>query len=383
MPQVPASLAPLLAAGQQVSFSETATLVTPLGNRVPLPLVDGGITVDRGRINRREAAMIFPGELDRDTMRPQGQRVLLERVYRLPSGREHRVGLGEYRVTEAQRTSDGRWSVKGKSREAQVAKAAFLSPRTLANKSVCQHITSLIREAVPSSYVSVQTDRDRPAATVVYESDRWGAVDGTDESLARGIGAEVYCDGYGVFQIVDAPDGASAPVWTPAEGLVLFSEDESLTEDQVFNVVVCRGNRPDSDGPIPTGVWWDDNAASPTYVGDAVNAILRGTLSAEQLDGQPWGATDGFGWLTRTFDSPLVLTDGQARQAARSFGKSNIGVLSQLTLTGPQVPWLEGGDTITVPRGAYTARHTVQSYTLGVGASRGEPMQLVTKEVAA
>lgn len=370
---VPAAVAPLLRAGQVVQCVDKCSIAG-----TPVTLLDGSVSVDRARVWRREASLVLHPDTPSALVYPRGQRVRVWREYVLPSGAVERVGLGLYRPVGHEREDGGAWVVSGRSLEYEVQRARYLAPRYLSGRSHVQQIAAQVVEAVPDATVVSTASRDRAHPSVVHQEDRWAAIDGSDESLARAIGAEVYTDGDGVFRVADLPSLTAAPDWSAAAGEAVESVRESVSEDDAVNVIVARGNRTDDDGPPPWGVWWDDNPSSPTYVGDAVNSLLSGAVSVEALDGTAWGQV-GFGWSPRFLESPLLRTDAQCREAAYTLGQSRLGVLSSLSFTAVPVPWLEGGAVVQIQTARGVSRHMIESYTLGVGASAGSPMQCQTR----
>ncbi|GGL27737.1 DUF5047 domain-containing protein [Phycicoccus endophyticus] len=377
----PAAVLPLLVAGQAVHATDEAWVSPAAGGWAPTHILDGAVTVSAENVWRREASLTLHPDTDRSLVVPSGQRIRLRRTYHLPSGADVSCGLGVLRVTGYDHERDGAWTVTGRSLEYEVQRARFLTARIVAGRTVVDQIEALVREAVPDAAIASSATRDRYARPMTVEDDRWGAVDGTDESLARAIGARVWCDGVGAFRVTDLPAAGDSPVWIPDFGAAVVDARESSDEDGTYNVVVGRGNRPDDDGPVPFGLWWDDNPNSGTYVGDAVDALLRGTVSVQEIDGLPWG-TRGFGASPYFLDSPQFSSDFEARMGATTFGQSQAGVLRRVELSCIPVPWLEPDDTIDVPTAAGHERHVIESYTLGVAASSGAPMSLQTREVA-
>lgn len=308
---------------------------------VPVELVAGTVTIDRGSIWRRQFAGALAPDTDRELLQPRGQRLRVRRGVVAPDGRTWWADLIVGRLTGYDRDSLGAWSVTARSLEYQVKRFSFLAPRRIEGYSGVMAVADLIREAVPDAYLDLQVSWDQAVPAVVHDQDRWSAIDNADESIARALGAEVFCTGDGTFRMVDAPTLDDEPTWAVAEGQALVDWGESADEDGQYNVIVATGSRIDGEGPLPHGVWWDDNPASPTYVGDALSQGLSGARTLEEVLAADGLGARGFGATVRFLSSPLLMDDSQAMRAAFTLGQKELGAQRRVTFSGTVNPWAD------------------------------------------
>lgn len=345
---------------------------------VPVELVSGAVTVDRGRIWRRE----FSGELSPDTdlglVQPRGHRLIIRRGVLAPDGRAFWAPLGVFRLTGYSRGPFGGVAVSGRSLEYEVARARFLSPRTVSGGSAVDEVKPLVAEVVAGASFAVDVTADAPVPAVVHEDDRWRAIDGSDQSMLRAIGAELFCDGDGTFRIADLPDLLDDPVWRVESGGALVGWREESGEDGVHNIVVATGERVDGDGPVPWGVWWDDNPASPTYVGDLAHDLLSGATTLDEVLVSGVTGARGFGASPRFYASPLLRSDGQAARAASTLGRQSVGVQRTVAFDAVLNPWLDAGDVVDVEVDERMERHLVERLSIPV-TDLGAPIVAETR----
>lgn len=339
MPAPPPEVGPDLSGLRAVADAEVDT-GTEL---VPVELVSGSVTIDRNSIWRRQFTGSLAPDTDRELLQPRGHRLRVRRGVVAPDGRTFWASLIYGRLTGyGDRMPGGEWPVGAKSLEYQVKRFGFLGPRVLEGTSAVSVARTLIAEAVADAYFDVDDGvRDAPLPRVVHDQDRWAAIDNADESIARALSAEVFCDGDGTFRMVAAPDMSGEPAYALAEGGALVDYRESASEDDVHNVVVATGSRVDGEGPLPYGVWWDDEPGSPTYVGDVLHAGLSGARTLDQVLAAGEFGARGFGASVRYYSSPLLLDDGQATRAARTIGQRDLGVQRQVAFTGVVNPWAD------------------------------------------
>lgn len=380
MPAAPVEMEPLLRAGQSVDVTDTAVIETPDGGRVPVSLLGGSVSVDVGRQWRRECRVVLAPDTPVALLRPGVGRLRIERTLSC-GARSWTAPLGVYGWEEPSRSVGREWSLSGQSLEARVVAARFLKPETLTGYSHVAQIQRLVKAAVPDAEFVVTATRNRPALSVVVERERWDIITGTDESLARAIGAEVYCGWDGSWVIRDVPDGTVEPAWTALVGEQVVDARESLSIRAAHNIVVASGERVEGTGILPSGVWWDGNPASPTFVGSRTHAILSGRVPEDQAAMQSW-PDDGIGPRPRFFASPLLADDTQASLAAASLGRSQIGLARTVAFETVPNWWLDVGDVIAA-ESSTLGRHVITSLDLGVGADRGRSMTIGTREMAA
>lgn len=331
---------------------------------------------DVGRTWRREATLSLHPDTSADLVQPRGYLLRLTREISV-AGRAWIAPLGVYRLTGYERDDSGVWRVSGVSSEYEVARAEYLRPRRLDGASVASVIAAQIREAVPDALVSITASTDMDMTPLVVERDRWKAIDGDSTSMARMISAEVYCDLHGGFLVADVPLG-TVPDWTATDAVTGWRESSS--EDGVYNVVVATGEDTGGKGPLPWGMWWDDNPGSPTYVGDGANTVLSGQVAQSDAADITW-AVRGFGVAVYRMSSPLLKTTSACRAAARTRGLSGLGIRRKLSLGMLANPWADVGDLVAVPVAGRMEHHRLDTLTIPVGRSAG-PMSAETREVA-
>ncbi|MFD8199969.1 DUF5047 domain-containing protein [Streptomyces sp. NPDC059701] len=306
-----------------------ATVIPPVGTPFPARLLSWSVAADRTSQTRRTAQMVLAPETRRalDGVTVLGGYIQLDVGIDYGDGSVELIPQGLFRLdSEDTQRPDGGISVQGYGREKVVIDDAFLVPRTERNSSTLDLITTLLRESVPDAIVVRRTRRDAVVRATTWERDRWEAIDGTDVSLARAVGVEVWADGRGRFVISDVPTLADPPVWTvdAGPGGVLVSASASTSTDGVYNVVVATGDA--SNGSIPVGpiIVQDQTPTSPTRV------------------------TGPFGRRVRHYSSPLLTTPDQASTAAHSLLANSLGLAAGLSFTAVPNAALEPGDVVRV-----------------------------------
>lgn len=301
----------------------------PQGDPFEARLVSWSVTADRGAQVRRSCQVVLDPDTPRglDGVTIQGAYLQLDVGIDYLDGTQELIPQGYFRIdSEDTQRPGGSLSLQGVGREKVVADDLFLMPRTESNSSGLDLIELLLLESVPDAVVVRRTSRDSQVARTTWETDRWQAIDGSDTSIARSLGVEVWADGRGRYVISDVPTLSDPPVWTVDSGDrgVLVTSAASAAVDGVFNVVVAIGDA--SDGSVPVG---------PVIVQDL------GATSPTRVDGP-------FGRRVRHYSSPLLRTVGQADSAARSLLANSLGVTKGLTFTSVPNPALEPGDVVLV-----------------------------------
>lgn len=199
-----------------------ATILPPVGAPFTARLLSWSVTADRTAQTRRTLqATLAPGTRQAlDGVTVQGGYLQLDVGFDYLDGSQELVPQGLFRLdSEDAERPDGGLAAQGYGREKVVADDKFLAPRTEpANSSALDLIETLLTESVPTATVHRRTTRDAAVPRTTWERERWEAIDGTDASLARSIGVEVWADGRGQFVITAVPTLADPPVWTVDEG---------------------------------------------------------------------------------------------------------------------------------------------------------------------
>lgn len=308
----------------------------------PLAIVGGSVTADRTAQVRWQADVQLTKEtyLGLGGVTPYGTRVRIHRGIQPLRGRRMLVPLGVYRVNDTGRNTEGEISISLTSMEQQVAETRFLTPRTIAGgagDSAREVLEGLVTEAVPGVSFDWRVDGTARIPRIHQDTDRWALIDGSndDASIAKTLGAEVYCDGSGIFVIAPTPTLYDVPVWTVRRGEALVKGDMGLSREGVYNVVVANGESTDSDkAPVGPGIAWDDDPTSATYAGpDPVNR--------PDLAGQ-------FGVIARFYSSPLLTSIGACQVAAGSLLADALGLHKTVSFESVTNPAIEPGDVLRV-----------------------------------
>lgn len=243
--------------------------------------------------------------------------------------------LGVYRVNTASRKwRAGVVDVKGLSLEAAVQDDEFYSVRVIDAGSAKAIATALIRESIPDAQVVWLTGDVKVGRTTTQDTSRWAVIDGNQGagSLARSLGARVFCNASGAFIAKDVPSLADPAVGVLDEGPggVLLTSAEELTRVGVYNSVAVRGESTDgSTVPIGPVVVEDDDELSPTYVG-------RSPLAG------------GFGRSVYHYTSQYITTQAQAYRAAAGLLAPLLGLKQQISWEAAFDPSIEAGDVLLV-----------------------------------
>lgn len=258
---------------------------------------------------------------------------------------------------------DDQVQISGVSREAYVADAAFVAPRTLSGPSARSLIGTLIREVLGSAEVVVTATRDARVPAFTVESDRWGEA---IKTLADSIAATVRCDASGRFVVADAPTITTPPAWRVAAGKggVLVKAGATLDRARVRNAWIVQGGSPSSDSAPIQAVVYDTAAGSPTRWGDA--------------------DAGAFGMVPEQVQVATLTSLAQCKQLGLTKLAQTCGAASTLDLSMVPNPALEVGDVIDVitdpARPAATVRrHIVDSGSIDL--TPGGAFSLSTRDL--
>lgn len=338
-----------------------ATIYPPQGEPFVAPMLSWSVTADRTAQVRRTCQVVLSPETPRGLtgVTVQGAYLQLDVGVDYLDGSEELIPQGYFRIdSEETQRPDGGIAISGYGLEKAVVDDQFLRPRTASNSSAVDLIEALLLETLPAAVIVRRTVRDAAVTRMTWESDRWGAIDGGDASIARSIGVEVWADGRGRFVFSDVPTLNDTPVWTVDAGAggVLVTAAASTSVEGVYNVVVAVGDS--SDGSIPVGpiTVQDASATSPTWVGGP------------------------FGRRVRHYSSPLLRTPAQADAAARSMLANSLGLAKGLSFTSVPNAALEPGDIVIVDNGEDAPEHHIIDK---IALSSSGPMSCDTRSTKA
>lgn len=322
----------------------------------PVTLHAGEVTASATQQWRWSASVTISGlDTDRPGFTPHGSRLRLSQTLVYGPGDSETVAQGVYWIKDLPRqpTPPHRedrpdpvplWDVAGVSGEWALSRARFLAPRTIRAGSAITGIRSLITEAIPSALIAPRVDDDS-VPRLIEQRDRWGLISGGADapSLAKPLGARVFCDARGVFVIAAEGTLADDLAWVIDSGDdgVQVSLSKTLSVEDMRNVVSVRGVRDDGKpgvGPVAIG---DTDPNSPTWV--------------------------GYGKVPMFYASPALTRTDQCLRVAEQMLARHLGLSMQLDLTSVYNPALEPGDVVGVemPDGQ-VQRHLVDSLTLSL-----------------
>lgn len=308
----------------------------------PVQVVSGTVTADRTSQTRWAMDInVDPRTvIDLDGVNPYTTRVRIRRGVKPLRGDPVWSPLGLYRVSKTVQKTDGTVNLVGESFEAAVKDARLLTPRTIGGgnvdtaQSVIEH---LVTEAVPDAGFDWRVTGAFTIPTTQQDTERWGFIDGTTDSgsIAKALGAEVYCDGEGAFVVAPVPSVLDNPVSRIARGDALVSNETDLDRTGTYNVVVANGQSTDgATPPVGPGIAWDNDPNSPTYAGpDPVNH--------PELAGP-------FGVVPRFYVSPLLTTLIQCQMAAQSLLVNDLGLNKVVTFDSVIDPQRVPGEVVAV-----------------------------------
>jgi hypothetical protein len=274
---------------------------------------------------------------------------------------EQLLDMGRYKVTKVARSTANRLQtvLTGASHEVYVQGARFTSARTFYPQQASDLVRTLITEVIPSASISWLAD-DLTLPLITEPRDRWPLLDGDRDatSIARSLGARLYCGPSGEWIVKPVPALTDAAVWSASLSDVLIESGQELSDDGVYNIMVVSGQSGDSSVPVfAPGIAQDKDPLSLTYVDKPVDQ-------------------GGFGPRPRFYTSQLITSNGQAQTAAQGMLAPLLGLKEQITFTQLHDPTLEPGDvglveTVDGPRHAILDACT---YALD-----GSPLQTQTR----
>lgn len=300
---------------------QRAYIIPTTGVQFEVPITGFRITANRKAVCRYSGTVTLAPGVNRSLVEPYGADIRVWDGF-LIGGSEELVPVGTMRIDDVEEDEAGALELSCFSAEKAVEDARFWEPRYIDNPSALGAITDLL--AVANTGVSVLTTRDAPVRGIVYERERWQAVDGHERALARSLGVEVFVDAMGQFVIRNIPTLVDEEVWTVDAGAtgVLVSYRTRVSREGVYNAVRAENDRVEQDQAPVFAIVSDEDPASPTYF---------------------YGP---FGQVTMFYSSPLLAHVYQATNAASALLAQSRGLNRSVTFTNAPNPALEPGDVV-------------------------------------
>lgn len=322
-----------------------------------LPISDGSISVTaknrvRRSLNLTVSEAYFPSN-PTDWLAPYGTEL---RVFRgIDYGdtvEEVPVFRGCTQTVTSPKRYGGDLTVTANDLMQRVNDARFEQPRAATSGSTTGGIGQLLTEALPSGTSVVVGLKVRDSTIpdgLLWDRDRGQAVD----DLAVSIGADVWCDAYGVPRIMPPSLLTDSAVWRLADGIggTVVSDARTVTRDGVYSVVVVVIERSDGSAPIQVVVA-DTDPLSPTYVGGI------------------------FGRVPRFYRSPLIVDTVQAVTAGNALLARSTGLARSRVVECVPNAALEAGDRIDIDVAGILEAHIADAFTLPLGPGS---MQITTR----
>ncbi|MFF2100995.1 DUF5047 domain-containing protein [Streptomyces sp. NPDC058202] len=259
-----------LAESHQVATRVQLFLTT--GQVVDLDHTGGSVTVDRGQATRRTCSVTCPDPAliprsPTDQLATYGARLRISRGVYFGDGTDELVPLGLFRLDSVGGDiNDGPITLTGKDLSAIVADDKFTSPFTVSG-TVVGAVSSLIQRSIPDADIlSLIVDAPIGSRAFDVEADPWAGA----QEIAAAAGAEVYANADGVFVIATLPELLTTPpVWAveATEGGVYISGNRAMSNDNVYNGVLARGENTADNIPPVSYLATDTDVNSPTYWG--------------------------------------------------------------------------------------------------------------------
>lgn len=312
-----------------------------------IDISDGQVTVNPGPGVRRTLDLTVADTTLWDTLEPVGTEIRPYRGIRFPSGTTETVPLGVFRV-DAHSMSvapGGGISIRSApDRWAMVQKARFEIPQASTPGDLAVAEAAALITAATGTGVTNEATSDATVGALVYERDREEIVN----KLLASAAAEGYMDWDGELLIRDVPLLSQVPVWTvdASETGVLLGGERGRDRSRTYNVVVVNCTVLDGQTPPAPVVVEDDDPTSLTWTGGPMGRVP-------------------FFW-----NSPVLLTTGQAQAAGRAILNRVKGTNAQLDLEAVVNPALDRGDVIlAITTDGAVEQHLVASLTVPLTTS--------------
>lgn len=232
------------------------------------------------------------------------------------------IQLGDYTVRSISRDvnpygGDGLIKISAVSWEQQAIDSRFPEPVQVSSAAEIA-LTELLADVVPDfEQVWDKRIQNRTIRSGLCERDRWAYINGggaSEVSIAKTLGADIYPDHVGAFQIRLAPQLTDQPAWTirAGHGGAQLSATEQVDRAKIRNVAVVAHEPEKDDTPSLGHVQArDENKWSPTYTNRAVK------------DG-------GFGIVPIFYTSNMFTSRTQMYDAANSLLARHTGTKREL-----------------------------------------------------
>lgn len=340
------------------------------GNATELSIISGDVRFD-GQAQIRSALTLevegtglFPRPGRRfDRLAPYRTEIYVRRGLDYGGGQVEYVGLGYYRVdsVEQDEAPDGPIRISASDRMAGIIDARLTSPQQFDGTWTYGQVVHSLAVSANSFAIVVEWDdtavRDTPLGrTVLAEEDRYGFLN----ELITSLGKIWYWDHRG-YLVVKDPPSADVPVWEVNSGAggVLVQLARDLSREGVYNGVVATGEAFDTEAPV-RALAVDGNFESPTW----------------------WYG--GFGKVPRFYSSPFITTTAQARSAAESILRQNLGVPYAVDFSNIPNPALEVWDPIQITLHRRAETHIIETLVLPLSplqAQTGTTREQTTIEI--
>lgn len=333
--------------------------------------ISGSVTVDIDRAARREAGdltlvdptgALVPTDLD-DLLSPlNGYELRLYRGIAYADDTTELVPLGVFGWSGIALSDSGEGLTITLTtlidRSQRIARARYAN-RVVVTKDTAVEtaIANVLKQAWPAvAFASgdlPETGLTMPAVAYGVEGDSDPWADAQD--IAESKGFRVYFNVNGEVELQSAtatPD----PIATYGEGgdLMVVSIDKGWDTADTYNGVRAVG---EGSGllQIASATVWDDDPTSPTYY------------------------LGSFGRRLRVYSSPLLITNADAKQAARLQLSKTAGVAENLTWNQIVDPSLDVGDAVTIVRSSMgvDARYQIDRLTVPLDAT--QPMSATAR----
>jgi hypothetical protein len=309
----------------------TETHLTPEDGDDGNGLIDASVTLDANASVRGRASLtvvnqsLIPQQAE-DLLAPYANEVRIERGFTTPEGYTERVVVMTGRIEDSDVSGgpgDLVISLNALDRAQRMIDAKFETAGSIAAGTAFETaITNLLTEAwpdIPTDFTA--TGHTTPLLVWAEEEDRWEAC----QMMAQSLGMDLYFDGDGTCILRPYAPGSAVADLVEGDGGLLLEAGRSWTRQGAFNKVIATGENADT-GAIYRGEAYDDEATSPT-----------------NYDGP-------FGRVPRFYQSPYIVSDDQAQDAANTILAKELGTTQQVNFGSIVNAALEPHDVVRVKR---------------------------------